>query len=122
MVRLALIAHDEKKDDMVRFVKRHLELLESCELIATGTTGKIINEETKLEVDRMASGPMGGDQMIGAQIAQDNLDCVIFLRDPLTSHPHEPDITGLLRVCDVHNVPLATNLKTADLVLEGLLT
>jgi methylglyoxal synthase len=122
MVRLALIAHDEKKDDMVRFVKRHLELLESCELIATGTTGKIINEETKLEVDLMASGPMGGDQMIGAQIAQDNLDCVIFLRDPLTSHPHEPDITGLLRVCDVHNVPLATNLKTADLVLEGLLT
>ena len=122
MVRLALIAHDEKKDDMVRFVKRHLELLESCELIATGTTGKIINEETKLEVDRMASGPMGGDQMIGAQIAQDNLDCVIFLRDPLTSHPHEPDITGLLRVCDVHNVPLATNLKTAGLVLEGLLT
>ncbi len=122
MVRLALIAHDEKKDDMVRFVKRHLELLENCELIATGTTGKIVNEETKLEVDRMASGPMGGDQMIGAQIAQDNLDCVIFLRDPLTSHPHEPDITGLLRVCDVHNVPLATNLKTADLVLEGLLT
>ena len=121
MVRIALIAHDEKKDDMVQFVKRHFDLLKGCQLIATGTTGKIINEETELEVDRMASGPLGGDQMIGAQIAQDKLDCVIFLRDPLTSHPHEPDITGLLRVCDVHNVPLATNLNSADLVLEGLL-
>ncbi len=121
MFRIALIAHDEKKDDMVDFVKNHLELLEDCNLIATGTTGKIINEKTNLKVKRMASGPLGGDQMIGAEIAQDKLDCVIFLRDPLTSHPHEPDITGLLRVCDVHNVPLATNLKTADLVLEGLL-
>jgi len=121
MFRIALIAHDEKKDDMVDFVKNHLELLEDCNLIATGTTGKIINEKTNLKVKRMASGPLGGDQMIGAEVAQDKLDCVIFLRDPLTSHPHEPDITGLLRVCDVHNVPLATNLKTADLVLEGLL-
>ena len=121
MFRIALIAHDEKKDDMVDFVKNHLELLEDCNLIATGTTGKIINEKTNLKVKRMASGPLGGDQMIGAEVAQDKLDCIIFLRDPLTSHPHEPDITGLLRVCDVHNVPLATNLKTADLVLEGLL-
>ncbi|MFO7815521.1 MAG: methylglyoxal synthase [Halanaerobiales bacterium] len=121
MRRVALIAHDEKKDDMVRFVNRHYELLKECELIATGTTGKIVNQKTKLKVERMASGPLGGDQMIGAEVAQDNLDCVIFLRDPLTSHPHEPDITGLLRVCDVHNVPLATNQKTADLVLEGLL-
>ena len=121
MTNIALIAHDEKKDDMVRFVERHYELLKECELIATGTTGKIINKETKLSVERMNSGPLGGDQMIGAKVAQDQLDCVIFLRDPLTSHPHEPDITGLLRVCDVHNIPLATNLKTADLVLEGLL-
>jgi len=121
MTKIALIAHDEKKDDMVRFVERHYELLKECELIATGTTGKIINKETKLSVERMNSGPLGGDQMIGAKVAQDQLDCVIFLRDPLTSHPHEPDITGLLRVCDVHNIPLATNLKTADLVLEGLL-
>jgi methylglyoxal synthase len=121
MFRIALIAHDEKKDDMVDFVKNHLELLKGCNLIATGTTGKIINEKTNLEVKRMASGPLGGDQMIGAEVDQDKLDCIIFLRDPLTSHPHEPDITGLLRVCDVHNVPLATNLKTADLVLEGLL-
>ncbi|HKL13715.1 MAG TPA: methylglyoxal synthase [Halanaerobiales bacterium] len=121
MVKIALIAHDEKKDDMVQFVNRHYDLLKECQLIATGTTGKVVNEETKLAVDRMASGPLGGDQMIGAQVAQDKLDCVIFLRDPLTSHPHEPDITGLLRVCDVHNVPLATNLNSADLVLEGLL-
>ena len=121
MVKIALIAHDEKKDDMVEFVKRHYDLLKECELIATGTTGKVVNEETELAVNRMASGPLGGDQMIGAQIAQDNLDCVIFLRDPLTAHPHEPDITGLLRVCDVHNIPLATNLNSADLVLEGLL-
>lgn len=121
MVKIALIAHDEKKDDMVRFVRKHFSLLKGCNLIATGTTGKVINEKTKLKVKRMASGPLGGDQMIGSEVAQDNLDCVIFLRDPLTSHPHEPDITGLLRVCDVHNVPLATNQKTADLVLEGLL-
>jgi len=121
MVKIALVAHDEKKDDMVQFVKRHYDLLKECELIATGTTGKVVNEETELAVNRMASGPLGGDQMIGAQIAQDNLDCVIFLRDPLTAHPHEPDITGLLRVCDVHNIPLATNLNSADLVLEGLL-
>jgi methylglyoxal synthase len=121
MFRIALIAHDEKKDDMVDFVKNHLELLKDCNLIATGTTGKIINEKTKLKVNRMASGPLGGDQMIGAEVVKGNLDCIIFLRDPLTSHPHEPDITGLLRVCDVHNIPLATNLRTADLVLEGLL-
>lgn len=121
MFRIALIAHDEKKDEMVEFVKNHLELLKECNLIATGTTGKIINEKTKLKVKRMASGPLGGDMMIGAEVAKGNLDCIIFLRDPLTSHPHEPDITGLLRVCDVHNIPLATNLRTADLVLEGLL-
>src|SRR6056297_2626993 len=107
---------------MVRFIKRHLGMLKICKLIATGTTGQVVNEKTQLKVKRMASGPLGGDQMIGAEVAQDRLDCVIFLRDPLTSHPHEPDITGLLRVCDVHNVPLATNQKTADLVLEGLLS
>ena len=119
--QVALIAHDKKKDDLVNFAQENEEILSQFDLIATGTTGKVVNEETRLSVNRMASGPLGGDQMIGAQIAQDNLDCVIFLRDPLTAHPHEPDITGLLRVCDVHNIPLATNLNSADLVLEGLL-
>lgn len=121
MYTIALIAHDEKKDDMVRFVKNHINLLKNCKNIATGTTGKIINESTELEVKRMASGPLGGDQMIGAKVAQKKVDCVIFLRDPLTAHPHEPDISGLLRVCDVHNIPLATNQRTANYVLEGLL-
>lgn len=121
MKRIALIAHDEKKPDMVEFVKRHREILYNCELIATGTTGKLIQEKAGLTVERMESGPLGGDQMIGAEVARERVDGVIFLRDPLTAQPHEPDITALLRVCDVHNIPLATNLATADIILHGII-
>lgn len=119
-MRIALIAHDEKKDEMVDFAANHEFILSKCDLIATGTTGKILNEKLGLDIERMASGPLGGDQMIGAEIAKEKVDCIIFLRDPLTAQPHEPDITALLRVCDVHDIPLATNRNSADLVLKGL--
>jgi methylglyoxal synthase len=117
-VRIALIAHDQKKKDMIEFVRRHLAVLQGHELVATGTTGRLIQEATGLAVRRVQSGPLGGDQQIGALVASGEVDAVIFLRDPLTAQPHEPDITALLRVCDVHNTPLATNEATAELVLH----
>ncbi len=116
---LALIAHDKKKDEIVNFVDNNLGSFEQCRLIATGNTGKRLQEETGLEIDRKASGPLGGDQMIGAEVASENIDAVIFLRDPLTAQPHEPDISALLRVCDVHNIPLATNLASAELLVQS---
>lgn len=120
MKTIALIAHDKKKDDMVEFVRRRRDILARCRLIATGTTGKVIAEATGLTIERMLSGPYGGDQQIGARVAAGEVDAVLFLRDPLTAQPHEPDITALLRVCDVHNVPLATNLATAELIIASL--
>lgn len=119
-MRLALIAHDKKKHEMVVFVQKNIEFLRQCELVATGTTGKIISEATGLEVERMMSGPLGGDQQIGARTANGDVDAVIFLRDPLTAQPHEPDITALLRICDVHNIPLATNRATSELLIASL--
>jgi methylglyoxal synthase len=116
-VRIALIAHDQKKKAMIAFVQRHIADLRGNELYATGTTGRLIQEATGLEVQRVLSGPLGGDQQIGALVASGEVDAVIFLRDPLTAQPHEPDITALLRVCDVHNIPLATNEATAELVM-----
>jgi methylglyoxal synthase len=120
MTRLALIAHDEKKPDLIEFVNTHENRLSGCDLIATGTTGKRITEETDLTVERMASGPLGGDMMIGAEVAKNVLDGVIFLRDPLRAQPHEPDITALLRICDVHDTALATNLASAAYLIEGV--
>jgi methylglyoxal synthase len=117
---IALIAHDRQKDEMQAFCVQHRDLLARFELIATGTTGLRITEATGLPVHRYLSGPLGGDAQIAARIAQNEVRAVIFLVDPLYAHPHEPDIQGLLRVCNVHNVPLATNLATADLVLQGL--
>lgn len=119
-MRIALIAHDKKKAEMIEFVKEYREVLAQYELVATGTTGKLIQQETGLPVERMLSGPLGGDQQIGGRVASETIDAVIFLRDPLTAQPHEPDITALLRVCDVHNVPLATNLATAELIIASL--
>ncbi len=115
--KIALIAHDEKKDDLVQFAQQNEEVLKKYNLIATGTTGQRLNQETNLEVERKESGPLGGDQQIGAEIASGEVAAVIFLRDPLTAQPHEPDVSALLRVCDVHKVPLATNLGTANLIL-----
>lgn len=119
-MRVALIAHDKKKEAMVDFSKRNEERLSKLELFATGTTGLRIMENTKLEIHRLKSGPLGGDQQIGALICEQKLDLVIFFRDPLTAQPHEPDVNALLRLCDVYEIPLATNPATAQLVLDAL--
>lgn len=119
-MKIALIAHDKRKDDIVAFCRRHLAFLKECRLIATGTTGLRIQEATGLEVERMQSGPYGGDQQIGAQVASGAVQAVFFFRDPLTAQPHEPDITALMRVCDVHNVPLATNEASAECIILAL--
>lgn len=115
---LALIGHDSKKEDLVQLVKTHREKLAEVELVATRTTGRIIQSRTGLPVKLMQSGPLGGDQQIGALVATGEVAAVIFLRDPLLAHPHEPDISAVMRVCDVHNVPLATNLTTAEAILH----
>ncbi|HEY8392521.1 MAG TPA: methylglyoxal synthase [Capillibacterium sp.] len=120
MKKIALIAHDQKKQQIIDFVKRNKTVFAQCELVATGTTGRLIEQECKIPVQRMQSGPFGGDQQIGALVSADQIEMVIFLRDPLTAQPHEPDVTALLRVCDVHNVPLATNLATAEMLVKAL--
>jgi len=119
-MRIALIAHDEEKPKLVAFVREHWETLAAADLVATGTTGGRIVEETGLAVDRKRSGPLGGDLQIGAEVADETCDAVIFLRDPQTAQPHEPDISALMRICDVHDVPLATNLASADALVASL--
>lgn len=115
---LALIAHDRKKEDMVQLIKAHAEDMTELDLIAARSTGQLAREKTKLKITLLQSGPMGGDQQIGALVANGEVDAVIFLRDVLTAHPHEPDVSALLRICDVHNVPLATNIATAEALLH----
>ncbi|HSI68149.1 MAG TPA: methylglyoxal synthase [Planococcus sp. (in: firmicutes)] len=119
-MKIALIAHDRKKDDLIQFLTAYQSILTTHDLYATGTTGKRINEETELTVTRFRSGPLGGDQQIGSMIAQDEMDMVIFFRDPLTAQPHEPDVTALIRLCDVYHIPLATNMGTAEVLLKGM--
>ncbi|CAM3930266.1 methylglyoxal synthase [Alicyclobacillus pomorum] len=119
-MNVALIAHDNKKEDIVNFAIAYKHIFEKATLYATGTTGLRIAEATGLTLRRVQSGPLGGDQQIGAKIAENEMDLVIFLRDPLTAQPHEPDITALLRLCDVHNIPVATNLATAEALLRAL--
>ncbi|RKP43727.1 methylglyoxal synthase [Trinickia fusca] len=118
--RVALIAHDHKKDDIVALAGEYVGTLRRCALVATGTTGGRIASAHGLTVERMLSGPKGGDLQIGAQLAQGEVDVVIFLRDPMTPQPHEPDINALVRACDVHNVPCATNVATARMILDAL--
>lgn len=118
--RIALIAHDKKKDELVTFVKEHVKFFENYDLVATGTTGGRIIEATGLNIHRYLSGPLGGDQQIGADVANGLIDAVFFFQDPLTSQPHEPDIRALGRLCDVHNVPMATNERAAQLLITGL--
>ncbi len=120
MKYVALIAHDQKKLDLAMFANQHKALLSRFSLVATGTTGKILSEKTGLEVKRVQSGPLGGDLQVGALIAENQVVAVIFFRDPLTAQPHEPDVSALLRICDVHQVPLATNLATAEAIMEWL--
>ncbi|MBD7945208.1 MULTISPECIES: methylglyoxal synthase [Psychrobacillus] len=119
-MRIALVAHDKKKEDMIQFVTAYKTILEEHELFATGTTGKKIIDEVGLSVNRYKSGPLGGDQQIGSAIANNEMDMVIFFRDPLTAQPHEPDVTALIRLCDVYQIPLATNMGTAEVLLKGI--
>ncbi|MFC6864248.1 methylglyoxal synthase [Halomicroarcula sp. GCM10025817] len=120
MTRVALIAHDDEKPEMIDLVQEYENLLSTFELVGTGTTGQRIMDETTLDVERKQSGPIGGDAQVGAEVADGAIDAIVFLRDPLTAQPHEPDITALLRICDVHDVPMATTRTAAEFVLDGL--
>ena len=117
---LALVAHDGKKDDLLSLASRYRSTLERLELIATSNTGSMLAAELDLPIQIMRSGPQGGDVQIGARIVTGEVDAVVFLRDPLTAHPHEPDIQALLKICDVHAVPVATNLASAEILLRSL--
>ena len=118
--RIALIAHDRMKDAIVALAHEARAFLLRCELCATGNTGARIEREAGLTVERLLSGPLGGDLQIGARLSVGGPDAVIFLRDPMTAQPHEPDINALVRACDVHDVVCATNLSSARLVLRQL--
>lgn len=119
-MKIALIAHDQKKDKLIQFAIAYQDILAEHDLYATGTTGQRVIDATGLPVRRFRSGPLGGDQQIGAMIANNDMDMVIFFRDPLTAQPHEPDVTALVRLCDVYQIPLATNMGTAEILLKGL--
>ncbi len=118
-MKIALISHDGKKAEMVAFVLQNKDLLERATLFATGTTGSHI-EQAGFEITKLLSGPVGGDAQIAALVATKKMDIVIFFRDPMDKHPHEPDVQMLMRLCDVHNIPLATNPATAKMILEGM--
>ena len=119
-MNIALIAHDKKKELMVQICIAYCGILANHNLFATGTTGKLVSEATGLKVHRFLSDPQGGDQQIGARIAYNEIDMVFFFRDPLTAGAHEPDVMTLLRLCDLHNVPIATNVATAEVLIHGL--
>ncbi|MDA3931210.1 MAG: methylglyoxal synthase [Tenericutes bacterium] len=119
-MRIALIAHDKKKDEMIEFCIRHKDVLAHHELVATGTTGLKVIEATGLDIHCYKSGPLGGDQEIGAQVANGQIDLILFFRDPLTPQPHEPDVSALFRLSDVYEIPLASNIKTAELFFQTL--
>lgn len=119
MINIALISHDGKKPDMVSFILSNKDFLLGTILFATGTTGTHIEKEG-FEVKKLLSGPLGGDAQIATMVATGKLDLVIFFRDPLDKHPHEPDVQMLMRQCDVHNVPLATNPKAAHYLIRGI--
>ena len=116
--RVALIAHDSKKNEIVEWCKVNKAVLEKYELGGTGTTAKRISEATGLTVKGYLSGPLGGDQQIGALVAEGKIDFILFLCDPLTAQPHDPDVKALLRIANVYNVAIATNVATADLVIS----
>jgi methylglyoxal synthase len=118
--QLALIAHDHKKVDLIAWATFNREILTDFELIATRHTARLIRDKVGLDVEELLSGPEGGDAQIAARVATGAVDVVCFFVDPLSAQPHDPDIRALLRVCNVHNVPLATNLGTADLIMTAL--
>ena len=117
--RLAIIAHDGKKADLVAFATFNRNRLAKYELIATGATGDLLRDKVGLEVESVTAGPQGGDVQIASRVVQGEVDAVIFLVDPLDKHPHDPDIQTLLRICNVRNVPLATNIATADVLISS---
>ncbi|MBL8817528.1 MAG: methylglyoxal synthase [Planctomyces sp.] len=119
---LAIIAHDAKKEDMLQFVRAHVDFFRTKQLVATGNTGRMLSENLGLTIERVAHGPYGGDLIIGGRVAEGLIEAILFFRDPLTAQPHEPDVSALMRVCDVHNVPLATNQSTAHAVVQMLQT
>lgn len=119
---IALIAHDAKKADMLAFVRAHVDFFRTKQLVATGQTGRRLNAELGLDVECVTHGPEGGDLIIGGRVAEKYVKAVFFFRDPLTAQPHEPDVSALMRVCDVHQVPLATNLATAEAVVKLMRT
>ena len=119
-MNIALIAHDKKKELMVQFCTAYKFILDKHNLCATGTTGRLVSEATGLKVHKFLSGPQGGDQQIGARIAYNEIDMVLFFRDPLTAQIQEPDISALLKLCDIHNIPMATNVATAEVLILGL--
>jgi methylglyoxal synthase len=119
-MKIALIAHDKKKPDMVQFAIAYESILKNHQLYSTGTTGMRVMEATTLQIERFQSGPLGGDQQIGALVAKNEMDLVLFFRDPLAAQPHEPDITALIRLCDVYGIPLATNMATGEILVKGL--
>ncbi len=116
---IALVAHDHKKAELLEWVKQHIDTLRPFRIVATGTTGALIQDNTGLEVHRFKSGPLGGDQQIGALIADGNLDGLFFFWDPLNPAPHDPDVKALLRLCSVWNVPVACSPATADLIVTS---
>jgi len=121
-IKIAMIAHDGKKADMVSFVMKRLEFFKSVsvEVVATGTTGKHLIHAGLNNVHTMLSGPMGGDAQIAAMITKNQIDAVIFFIDPLEAHPHQVDVNMLLRICNVHDVPLATNYRTGKMIIDSL--
>lgn len=119
-MNIALIAHDEKKELMVQFCIAYCGLLSRHKLCATGTTGKMVSETTGLEIQKFLGGSQGGDQQIASRIACNEIDMLLFFRDPLNNKPHEPNDMSLLRLCDMHNIPVATNIATAEVLIHGL--
>lgn len=119
-MNIALIAHDKKKDDLIVLVKAYAQVLKQHQLFATGTTGKRVAEATGLPVHCFQSGPLGGDQEIGAAVARGEMDMIIFFRDPLTAQPHEPDVSALMRLCDVYSIPLATNMGGSEILIRSI--
>lgn len=119
-MNIALIAHDKKKDDLIVLVKAYAQVLKQHQLFATGTTGKRVAKATGLPVHCFQSGPLGGDQEIGAAVARGEMDMIIFFRDPLTAQPHEPDVSALMRLCDVYSIPLATNMGGSEILIRSI--
>ncbi len=119
-MNIALVAHDGKKKLMENFCVAYRHILSKHNLYATGTTGRLIEESANLTVNKYLAGHLGGEQQLGSQIAHNNIDLVVFLRDPVSQKHYEPDIHSILRLCDVHNIPLASNLATAEVLVVGL--